>query len=163
FRLAAGGSVFALKLFPPPEADGRDRLATEVEALRLMQQHGIAGVARVVAVDPAQHSALLSWLDGAPIATPTDADIDAAVGFLAPRHALRASAGAFRRSAAEACLSGHEVERQIRGRLAALLALQATEPVLASFLRDTFSPALAALLVRAERAFESAGLDFATP
>jgi hypothetical protein len=165
FRLAAGGKVFALKLFPPPDGDGRDRLATEVEALLLMQQHGIVGVARVVAADPARHGALLTWLDGAPIATPTDADIDAAAAFLAALHALRASAAAraFRRPAAEACLSGREVGRQIRARLAALLALEAAEPALARFLRDAFAPALAALLARAERAFVAAGLDFATP
>ncbi|HEY4921803.1 MAG TPA: phosphotransferase [Xanthobacteraceae bacterium] len=122
FRVAAGGERFALKVFPPPAADGRDRLATEVAALRLMQGAGISTVARVVATDPARHGALLSWLDGEPIAAPSDADIDAAAAFLAALHALRASAPAraFGRSAAEACLSGREVERQIRARLVAL-------------------------------------------
>jgi len=163
FRVAAGGERFALKVFPPPAADGRDRLATEVAALRLMQGAGISTVARVVATDPARHGALLSWLDGEPIAAPSDADIDAAAAFLAALHALRASAPAraFGRSAAEACLSGREVERQIRARLAALLALGAKE--LASFLHAAFAPALAASLARAEQAFAAAGLDFATP
>src|SRR6185437_7996177 len=77
FRVAAGAEVFALKLFPPP-VDGRDRLATEIEALRLMQGRGIADVARVVAADPARNGALLSWLDGTPVQAPCDADIDAA-------------------------------------------------------------------------------------
>jgi hypothetical protein len=164
FRVAAGPELFALKLFPPP-ADGRDRLATEVEALRLMQGCGIAGVARVVATDPARHGALLTWLEGAPVATPGDADVDAAAQFLAALHAAGATAAgrAFRRPAAEACLSAREVERQIRARLAALLARGETEPALASFLRGTFEPALEALLARAERAFGAAGLDFATP
>ncbi len=164
FRVAAGAAVFALKLFPPP-ADGRDRLATEVEALRLMQGCGIADIARVVATDRARHGALLTWLDGTPIATPGDADIDAAAEFLAALRAAGATAAgrAFRRPAAEACLSGREVERQIRARLAALLAHGETEPALAGFLRDTFAPALARLLARAERAFAAAGLDFADP
>ena len=164
FRVAAGGDTFALKLFPPP-ADGRDRLATEVAALRLMQGAGITTVARVIAADPARHGALLSWLDGEPIEMPSDADIDAAAAFLAALHALRAGAGTrgFHRLAAEACLSGREVERQIRARLAALRALDAAEPALARFLDQAFAPALTASLARAERAFAAAGLDFATP
>jgi len=164
FRVAAGPGVFALKLFPPPVA-GRDRLATEIEALRLMQERGIDDVARVVATDPARHGALLTWLDGAPIATPTDADIDAAAQFLAALHATRAavSGRAFRRRAVEACLSGREVERQIYARLAALQARGETEPALANFLRAAFAPALAAQLARAEHAFTTAGLDFAAP
>ncbi len=164
FRVAAGGAVYVLKLFPPPDADGRDRLTTEVEALRLMQVGGIASVARVVATDPARRGALLTWLDGEPLSAPSDADIDAAAQFLSTLHALRASAAgrAFRWPAAEACLSGREVERQIRARFAALLALDA-EPGLASFLHDAFTPALTTLLARAERAFAAAGLDFATP
>jgi|HubBroStandDraft_6_1064221.scaffolds.fasta_scaffold207535_2 hypothetical protein len=163
FCVAAGGERFALKLFPPPAADGRDRLATEVAALRLMQGAGITTVARVIATDPARHGALLSWLDGEPIGAPSDADVDAAAAFLAALHAMRASAPAraFGRSAAEACLSGREVERQIRARLAALLALEARE--LASFLHAAFTPALAASLARAEQALADAGLDFATP
>ena len=165
FRVAAGREVFALKLFPPPAGDGRDRRAAEVEALRLMQACGIADVARVIAADPARHGALLSWLDGAPIAAPNDADIDAAAAFLAALHALRSTgpARAFGRPAAEACLSGREVARQIDARLATLLALDAAEPALGRFLHAEFGPALAASLARAERAFTAAGLDFATP
>ena len=165
FRLAAGGATFALKLFPPPAAGGRDRLATEVEALQLMHDAGIATVARVIATDPARHGALLSWLDGAPIATPDDGDVDAAAEFLAALHAMRTSAAAraFARPAAEACLSGREVERQISARLATLRALDAAEAALARFLDAGFAPALAAALARAERGFAAAGLDFATP
>jgi hypothetical protein len=165
FRVAAGREVFALKLFPPPAGDGRDRRAAEVEALRLMQACGIADVARVIAADPAHHCALLTWLDGVPVTAPNDSDVDAAAAFLAALHAMRSTAQdrAFRRPAAEACLCGREVERQIRARAAALLALGEAEPALAAFLRDAFAPALAASLARAEQAFAAAGLDFATP
>jgi len=164
FRVTARGETFALKLYAPPDSDGRDRLAAEVDALALMRACGIANVAGVVATDPARHGALLTWLDGEPVTAPGDADIDAAAEFLAALHALRASAvrRAFRRTAAEACLSGREVERQVRARLAALLALD-SEPALARSLRDAFAPAFASLLARAERAYAAAGLDFATP
>jgi len=165
FRVAAGRDVLALKQYPPPGDDGRDRLATEVEALRLMQSCGIGNVARVVAADPARRGALLTWIEGTPVTAPSDADVDAAAVFLAALHAMRMTAAgrAFRRPAAEACLSGGEVERQISARLAALLALGEGEPALASFLRDACAPALATLLTRARAAFAAAGLDFATP
>src|SRR5262249_40696777 len=148
------GETFALKLYAPPDSDGRDRLAAEVDALALMRACGIANVAGVVATDPARHGALLTWLDGEPVTAPGDADIDAAGESAAALHALRAGAvgRAFRRPAAEACLSGREVERQVRARLAALLALD-SEPALARSLRDAFAPAFASLLARAERAY----------
>jgi hypothetical protein len=165
FRVAAGRDVFALKRYPVPDAGGRDRLATEVEALRLMQDCGVGHVARVVAADAARRGVLLTWIEGAPVTAPTDADVDAAAAFLAALHAVRASgtARAFCRPAAEACLSGGEVERQIRARLSALLALGEGEPALADFLRAAFTPALATLLARAQDACTGAGLDFATP
>jgi hypothetical protein len=164
FRVAAGTEAFALKLFPPP-TDGRDRLGTEVEALQLMQKCGIADVARVVATDPDRHGALLTWLDGVPVAIPCDADIDAAAEFLAALRAAGATAAgrAFRRPAAEACLSGREVERQVRARLATLAVRGDTEPALADFLRGAFAPSFARLLARAEGAFAAAGLDFTAP
>src|SRR5262249_49140719 len=63
FRVAAGRDVFALKRFPPPGPDGRDRLAAEVDALHMMHAWGIDDVARVMAVDRERHCVLLTWLD----------------------------------------------------------------------------------------------------
>src|ERR1051325_1713871 len=62
FRVTAGAERYALKRYPDPD-DGRDRLGTEVETLRLMAVCGVANVPRVVAADPARHCALLTWLD----------------------------------------------------------------------------------------------------
>ena len=36
YRVDSGGATYALKQYPPREFDPRDRLATEVGALRLM-------------------------------------------------------------------------------------------------------------------------------
>jgi hypothetical protein len=70
---------------------------------------------------------------------------------------------AFRRVAAEACLSGREVELQIDRRLAALGRQGDAEPELARFLRHAFAPALATLLSRARSEMITVGLDFAKP
>jgi hypothetical protein len=165
FRVAAGGDQFALKRYPASGEDARDRLGTEIEALRLMRECGIQNVPRVVAADPSRNFALLTWLDGAPIASVTEADIDAAAEFLGQIHAMRdlPAGRAFRRPAAEACLSGRDVETQIRNRLDALRRQGEAEPALTRFLRSSFAPVLARLVTRAESEMTAAGLDFARP
>ena len=163
FRVAAGGECYAFKQYPAAGDDTRDRLGTEIEALRLMQRLGVANVPHVIAADPVRRCSLLSWIDGAPVTDVLDADIDAAATFLATLHAMRLDpAGrAFRRPASEACLSGREVETQIRRRLEALRVRGAADPDLARFLETLFAPALETLLSRAARDMAAAGLDFA--
>jgi hypothetical protein len=165
FRVTAGATHYALKRYPAPSEDARDRLGTETEALRLMSACGVADVPRVIAADPARRCALLTWLDGAPPAAVTDVDIDAAAAFLAAMHAMRAhpAGRAFGRPAAEACVSGREIEVQIDGRLDALRRRGGTEPELAAFLRASFAPALETLASRARSEMAAAGLDFAEP
>ena len=164
FRVTAGRGIYALKRYPAPGEDLRDRLGTEVEALRLMERCGVGRVARVIAADPARRAVLLSWLDGTPVAAITDPDVDAAADFLGRLHALRRDPAGrtYARPASEACLSGREAETQIRRRLAALRALDG-EPELARFLDGEYAPALDALMAGAMRTMAAAGLDFDTP
>jgi Ser/Thr protein kinase RdoA (MazF antagonist) len=82
YRIAAGADGYALKQYPISGEDARDRLGTEVDALRLMQQLGVPGVPRVIAADAARRFALLTWIEGTPVGAIADADIDAAGDFL---------------------------------------------------------------------------------
>ena len=50
WRITSGGRAFALKQYPSRRDDPRDRLSTEVGALRLMERHGIDTVPRVLGV-----------------------------------------------------------------------------------------------------------------
>jgi hypothetical protein len=160
YRVCCRGREFALKKYPPREHDGRERLKVEVGALQLMQRAHLYNVPRVVGVDHDRDYALLTWIDGAPIVDPTDTDIDAAVAFLAAIHRLRHAAGAAGLGlAAEACLAGAEIERQIETRLVALRRLQ--EPELLAFLDDAFVPAYRQALDRAKCEMRAAGVDFA--
>ena len=112
WRVTSGGRAFALKQYPSRRDDPRDRLSTEVGALRLMERHGIDAVPRVLGVDDAHGFALLSWVDGRDVAEVSDADIDAAIVFLTAIHGLRAAPWAAEQPpAAEACLSGREIEQ----------------------------------------------------
>jgi transketolase len=163
YRVDGVRGRFALKLYEPRPDDGRDRLACEAAALRVMASHGITNVPRVVAVDAGRRSALLTWIDGEPATAVTQTDIEAAAGFLDALHALRHSPEAASLPlAAEACLSGAEIERQIRRRYARLAALDG-ERGLAPFLQSSFAPLLDRALAYAKTRMPAAGLDFAAP
>jgi aminoglycoside phosphotransferase (APT) family kinase protein len=163
YRIAAGADRYALKQYPTSREDARDRLGTEIDALRLMQQLGVPGVPRVIAADTTRRFALLTWIEGMPVDAIADADIDAAGDFLAALHAMRRAppGRAFSRQASEACLSGLEAETQIRRRLDALRMRCDEEPALARFLEVAFVSALDLLAARARCNMATAGLDFA--
>jgi hypothetical protein len=161
YKVAMGGRLFALKRYPSLADDPRDRLATEVEALALMAACELVNVPRVIAVDRQRNFALLSWLDGAVVTCVGDGDIDQAATFLDIIHRMRAGAAAgFHRDAAEACLSGTEIEAQIRRRLAVLQAQCAGELDLVPFLSGSFAPLLEHLASQAKGKMAAAGLDF---
>jgi hypothetical protein len=144
---------YALKLYPD---DPRDRLGTEIAALALME--GMA-VPRVKAVDRRRGCVLLSWIDGVPVDDVTDADIEAGLAFLACVHALRNADGAAQApAAAQACLSGAEIERQIETRLARLR--RTGEAPLIGFIESDFVPAFGRSRAEARAALGSR-LDFA--
>ncbi len=155
-----GERAFALKQYPPRASDPRDRLSTEVGALRLMERYRIDAVPRVLGVDAALGYVLLSWIDGRTVAEVGDADIDAAVAFLSAIHELRGTAWAAEQpSASEACLSGAEIERQIEARMARLRAL-ADEAELVEFVDYSLNPARGEAGRAARALMTTAGLDF---
>jgi Phosphotransferase enzyme family len=162
FRLETANDVFALKQYPSLRDDPRDRLGVETRALRWMEKHRLGGVPRVIATDPTSNSALLSWVEGSLVRSVVASDIDQAADFLT---ALARLVGAtdFPAShlAAEACLSGVEIERQLRTRVAALRQLE-DEPDLSAFLTGEFGGALESRLAAARSLFSEAGLSFET-
>lgn len=162
FRLVAGGRTYALKQYPSRADDPRDRLGTEVAALRWMEGHGFSMVPRVVAFDAGANYALLSWAEGRLVREAADGDVDQAVTFLSRLHALQdASAFSIDRLATEACLSGTEIERQVRARLQSLSVLP-DSPALQAFLTDRFVPELERLFAAAHERMRAAGLSFAS-
>jgi hypothetical protein len=162
YRVNAGGRSFALKQYPPRRDDPRDRLSTEVGALRLMAAGHIDVIPQVIGVDRERNYVMLSWIDGAPVEAISDADIDAAIAVLFAIHSLRNAPGAaVQPLASEACLSGAEIERQIRERLSRLDALT-EESELKAFLRMHFLPELERALAKGRTTVAAAGLDFTT-
>jgi hypothetical protein len=162
WRANASGRLFALKQYPSRRDDPRDRLATEVAALRLMNEAGIDSIPRVIAVDEVRGYALFSWIEGVLVTTASEQDIDAAAGFLQAVHGCRLAPGAEKQPlASEACLSADEVQRQVAMRLQSLAGLPAEERPCRRFLAEDFTPAFDRLTQEARVHFAAAGLDFA--
>jgi hypothetical protein len=161
WHVRGGAGSFALKQYPSRRDDPRDRLGTEVGALLLMERHHIDTVPRVLGIDRERGSVLLSWIDGRVVTDVGDADIDAAVDFLAAIHRLHDTPeAASQPRAAEACLSGVEIERQVATRLSALRGAAVGERELMAFLERSFAPRFAAAVRAARAEAVAAGLAF---
>jgi Ser/Thr protein kinase RdoA (MazF antagonist) len=159
-RVETKDGVFALKQYPSRADDPRDRLGVETNALKWMAEHGLEAVPRVVAVDGEANCALLSWVDGSQVCSVGDSDIDQAIDFLGSLERLPET-WRFPPShlAAEACLSGAEIERQIRKRMGDLGKLE-DEPALRDFLTKEFAVTLDDSIAKARKARSAAGLPF---
>ena len=160
YRVDTSGGVFALKRYVSSENDRRNRLDVETSALGWMACHGLDVVPRVLAVEVETGSVLLSWVGGSRPNELGPADVDQAIEFFRVLERLRRTAslrGA--RLASEACLSGMELERQIRKRLSDLAVLD-DEPALRVFLRAEFIGAFETFVDRARRVLFSSKLSF---
>lgn len=158
----ADGAVFALKSYPPRDQDPRDRLGTEFAAMTLARRYDPARrTPAPIARDPDAFG-LYEWIDGVPPGAPDAAGIDAMLDFIAwlagQRRRPEAAGFGF---ASEACLTIGETAVQLRRRRDRLAAAAESEPALAGFLADGFTPTLEAALARAERMYADAGLDAA--
>jgi hypothetical protein len=126
-----------------------------------MERCAINTVPRVLGIDDARGYALLSWIDGLDVIDVSDADIDAAVDFLSAVHGLRSTPWAKQQpSAAEACLSGGEIERQIGERIARLRAVAGGGHELVEFINNSVVTRLESEGANARRKAMSAGLAF---
>lgn len=160
FRADTERGPFALKEYPSRADDPRDRQGVEATALRWMGEHGLDMVPRLVAVDRDNNFSLLSWAEGALVRSVGEPDIDQAVAFLSTLHGLRRSA-TFPEThlATEACLSGAEIERQVRRRAEHLAGLN-DEPALGAFLEGEFASLLEQSVENARQTATSAGFGY---
>jgi len=164
YRVRRGAQWFAVKHYPPRHEDPRDRLKTEIEALAFMERHGIAVVPRALASDAERRYALLSWVEGDPVDSANETDIEAAAGFLANLHQLGGVTEAqVQPAGAEACLSGVEIVAQLGRRLARLGNVAETDPALAQLVDEVAAWLFESVLPVAEAAYQPLGLSFALP
>lgn len=165
YRLETPGGLYALKCYPRAADDPRDRLGTEVAALRFLRANGIGGVPEVHGADAEAGLVLMEWIEGEVVGAAADQDdLAEALVFLARVHGCRQAEGAAALPpAAEACLSAAEVVAQIGRRLQRLAPAASSAPELARFLQERFLPAFERVEAEARRGYEAAGFDFEAP
>lgn len=155
------GRLFALKSYFRQANDPRDRLGTEIAALGFLHRHGIKVVPEIIASDSDAGFALFEWIEGEAVTQPDDGDIDSTLALTAQLRGLgEASDATDLLLASEACLSGAEVERQVKARLDSLREPAAGEPELARFLEHDFVPALKKAVDDVREGYHREGLDF---
>jgi hypothetical protein len=160
FKVTTAAGTYALKKYPGD--DRRGRQGAEARALAFFARAGIGRTPRLVAADAGARVSLLTWIEGAPIAEVSDADIAQFARFqIDLDRAIDADARAEIGPAAEACVSGTRILSHIRRRYGPLAALGDEIPELHVFLQSRFLPALTASEDRARRIYGQLGLDFA--
>jgi hypothetical protein len=159
-RVETTDGVFALKQYPSLEDDPRNRLGVETNALKWMALHGLDMIPHLVAVDTINNCVLLSWVEGSHVSNVGPADIDQAIEFLGALERLRRTVEfPTAQLASEACLSGAQIEHQIRMRFSKLLAAEG-EPGLRAFLSGEFLNVFESQLLVSRKTLSSAGLSF---
>lgn len=159
-RCAAGGT-YALKSYPSADDDPRNRLETEVAALRFLDRHGVIRVPKIAALSPSDRIVLFHWIAGTAFEDVTPADIDDALGFVETLRGLNSQAGADKIAlASEACLSPQDIVDQIDGRIGRLQAFGAADKSLATFLDGPFFAAYREILAWARDGLEGSGIGF---
>lgn len=135
YRVTGVEGTVALKSYPRPDDDPRDRIGAEYGALSFLRAQGEPAVPAPIAMRRDIHAALYQWIEGTVISKPNGADIDTALAFLARVHGYRNATGAAALPmASEACLSTAEIVRQLDARMARLADAVSNEPALAAFL-----------------------------
>jgi hypothetical protein len=139
FRLTtAEGQSFALKFYPPQEADPRDRLGTEFEALSFLSANGVRITPQPIAADRDRHCALYQWIEGCP-PTAEARHIQAMADFLTGLLPLRETQGKEKiRPASAACLTLSAGLEQLEARLSRFKEVMGEAPELAVFISGPF-------------------------
>lgn len=144
YRVEAGGSVYALKAYPSPAHDPRDRLQHEFEGLRFVSERLPGRVPVPVAADRERRLALYTWVEGTRLDRHDANDVRAAAAFAQALHAARDDPAAERLApASEAIFGNADLIGQIETRLGRLRRVAAGEPQLEAFLRERFEPEFA--------------------
>jgi hypothetical protein len=161
YKIGSEGRLFALKQYFFSKDDLRDRLGAEVEALEAMRRGGLDMVPQLIGIDREHGFALMTWIYGTPVREVSSGDIDQSLAFLTRLHALAQTSAVPRsRLAAEACLSGAEIERQLNNRLQQLRSVPQSEFRLHKFIESQYVPVHQQALDRAYERVLSAELDF---
>lgn len=158
YKAVSGSRVYALKNYPA--SDPRNRLETEVKALRYYETSHNPYAPRFVVSDIEHRLVLMDWIEGSPVLAPDASDMEQALDFISRTHAARPADDALFCQASEPCLCGIDLDKHINERLERLHTVFPQEPELKHFLEQELAPILEQARARASgTAFFSAPLS----
>ena len=147
----AAGASYALKSYPDLQRDPRPRRQIEFDALALCYSAGLP-VPRPVASDSELNWGIYEWIDSVGDTQETGDFVAAALSFAASlREQARTRCDCWSGLASQACLSGAELERQIRERITALESI--ADEQLEKFLQRELAPVAVDLFAKASVAW----------
>ncbi len=161
WRVETEAGPVALKRYPLPHNDPRDRMGRECAALALLNEDPAAPVPRLLAKDPDHRVILMSWVAGAPVTTADPAAMAGLLDLLHRLHALAPRAAALP-EAMDGCLSGEALAASVAARLTRLRQGLPDGPA-RTFLEQRAAPALIGLLCGMRNRLREAGRDPARP
>jgi len=141
---------YILKVYPDLQKDKRPRLSTEYLAIQELALRGYP-VPQIIAVQENLGWAIYEWIDGSPFEIVDRNFINDALSFIQciARDSKEKNAFTQFQVASEACLSGSDIEKQIKNRLNKLLIIR--HPELTDFLLNSFYPTLVIALSLAKK------------
>jgi hypothetical protein len=137
FRVAGADRVYALKYYAGDEAERAERCGHEYGTLRFLWAHGERRIAEPVGASIVDGIAVYGWVDGTPVGTPSDDDVDDLATFAKDLHGLRTVPGADVLPLAREAVRSHvELNLQIAARLERFTEVAARHPRLDALLRE---------------------------
>lgn len=118
YKISSNRKEWVLKHYFKHEADKRDRLGTESQFLKFLNQVGCQAVAKPIAIDDSKQLAIYSFLSGTKPSIITDSHIDQATQFILLLHSLRKHPSSnVLKNAADACFDFEQHINLVNARL----------------------------------------------
>ena len=141
YRILTTDGSYALKIYSNQIGENLDRLGTEFSALTFLYSNGLTCIPRAIAKDRKNNCALYQWIDGQPIASISNEELQTVVSFLLQIQSFIGNKTAKRiKNASASCFSINQVLNQIDKRLKRLTENFSEIPRLKSFLQNHFIP-----------------------
>ncbi len=135
------GNEYAVKAYSSRLCDQRYRLATEYNAIRFLQSHGIRNIPQPICNDDLLDLGIYKWISGDQIDIPSVKKVKQIIKFVQKLYVVSKSFKIeYIENATEACLSADAIVVQVEQRLQKLLDVSFNNVDLHMFLKDRFEP-----------------------
>ncbi len=122
WQICSGNKNFFLKFYISSKNDNRDRLGTELEFTKLLENGGFKNIPKILLTNKEENWALFEWLDGEKIKNPNQKDLEDIIIFIKKIQSLKKHKQSKRiGEASEACFNLVDHKNLIINRLNQLI------------------------------------------